>query len=54
MDPVRERLASVRTITWLALQARENLRSAFGALEPFGWPKRSPRHVPDNAVHDKN
>ena len=27
-----ERLASVRTITWLALQARENLRSAFLAL----------------------
>ena len=32
----------------------ENLQSAFGALEPFGWPKRSPQHVPDNAVHDKN
>ena len=52
MDPVRETCIGFNNHL-ACFAGTKKIRSAFGALEPFGWPKRSPRHVPDNAVHDK-
>ena len=54
MEPVRETCFGQNNHLACFAGTGKSSICFFGALEPFGWPKRSPQHVPDNAVHDKN